>query len=180
MRRRIRAIESGNSERTALLAFTANTLREAADECYAAGMDDLLTKPIELKELKAKLELWLPLRGAPEDSGIQAGRAAADSGEALDTGLTGEFCVAHDADMTLLRDALREQRHDTVARAAHRIKGAALMYGDTSLAEAAAQLERIARAGGAWEVTESAARQVDEQTDRLFARAGWQSRRRSA
>ena len=55
-----------------------------------------------------------------------------------------------------------------------------LMYGDKPLAEAAAQLERIARAGGAWEVTESAARQVDEQTDRLFARAGWQGRRRSA
>ena len=32
-----------------LLAFTANTLREAADECHAAGMDDVLTKPIELE-----------------------------------------------------------------------------------------------------------------------------------
>jgi two-component system sensor histidine kinase EvgS len=178
--RRIRATEIGSSERTVLLAFTANTLREAADECYAAGMDDLLTKPIELKELKAKLELWLPLRAPSEDVEVRTARAADDSREAGDTSLTGEFCMAHDADMTLLRDALREHRHDTVARAAHRIKGAALMYGDTSLAEAAAQLERIARAGGAWEVTESAARQVDEQTARLFERAGWQGRRRSA
>jgi signal transduction histidine kinase/CheY-like chemotaxis protein/HPt (histidine-containing phosphotransfer) domain-containing protein len=178
--RRIRAAESGAGERTVLLAFTANTLREAADECQAAGMDDVLTKPIELKELKAKLEQWLPLRGAPVAGARSESGSADDSPASVETGLTGEFCMAHDEDMALLRDALRQRQHDTVARAAHRIKGAALMYGDGTLAEAAAQLERIARAGGAWEATASAARQVDEQTDRLFARAGWQSRRRSA
>lgn len=94
--------------------------------------------------------------------------------------LTGEFCLAHEADMGLLRTALRERQHDTVARAAHRIKGAALMYGDSSLADAAAELERAARAGGAWTVTETAARGVEEQTARLFTRAGWSGRRRAS
>jgi signal transduction histidine kinase/FixJ family two-component response regulator/HPt (histidine-containing phosphotransfer) domain-containing protein len=178
--RRIRTLENGGAERTVLLAFTANTLREAADECHAAGMDDVLTKPIELKELKAKLEHWLPFHAAPAAVETPAAPAAEDTRATGDTGFTGEFCMAHDADMEMLRDALREHRHDTVARAAHRIKGAALMYGDATLAESAAQLERIARAGAAWEVTESAARQVDVETDRLFARAGWQGRRRSA
>jgi hypothetical protein len=49
------------------------------------------------------------------------------------------------------------------------------MYGDGALAEAAAELERIA-AAGAWDATETAARRVDGETERLFARAGWRHR----
>jgi CheY-like chemotaxis protein/HPt (histidine-containing phosphotransfer) domain-containing protein len=186
--RRIRAIERGAGNRTVLIAFTANTLREAADECYAAGMDDLLTKPIELKELQAKLGEWLPAHEASArlplppfaDPARAVSSAEPEARDEPETSLTGEFCMAHDADMATLRGALRKGRHDAVARAAHRIKGAALMYGDATLAEAAAQLENIARAGGGWESTEAAARRVDEQTDRLFAHTGWPHRRRSA
>jgi signal transduction histidine kinase/DNA-binding NarL/FixJ family response regulator len=179
--RRIRGVEKDDRERTVLLAFTANTLREAADECHAAGMDDVLTKPIELKDLKEKLEHWLPLRALP--SGVQtlvAAQPGTDSRHAADTSLTGEFCLAHDEDMDVLRGALLERRHDAVARAAHRIKGAALMYGDNTLAEAAAELEQVARAGGTWEATETAARRVDVETQLLFARTGWLSQSRSA
>ncbi len=177
--RRIREAERAGGERAVVLAFTANTLREAADECHASGMDDVLTKPIELKDLKAKLEQWLPLRTLPLD----ASAAAADddgAGESTaDTSLTGEFCIAHDEDMGLLRDALRAQRPEGVARAAHRIKGAARMYGDGGLADAAAKLEEAARAG-AWQATEQAAQRVDGETERLFARTGWSTGRRRA
>jgi signal transduction histidine kinase/CheY-like chemotaxis protein/HPt (histidine-containing phosphotransfer) domain-containing protein len=170
--RRIRELEQHDGRRTALLAFTANTLREAADECHAAGMDDVLTKPIELAALRAKLDHWLPQATPAADSA----REASASSEHADTGLTGEFCFAHDEDMGLLRDALRERRPEAVARASHRIKGAARMYGDGALAEAAAELERIAGAGASWDVTETAARRVDGETERLFARAGWRHR----
>jgi signal transduction histidine kinase/CheY-like chemotaxis protein len=178
--RRIRETESSGGKRAVVLAFTANTLREAADECHAAGMDDVLTKPIELKDLKAKLEHWLPLR-----TSIEASVAEADHDDsavppyAADTSLTGEFCLAHEEDMGLLRDALREQRPDAVARAAHRIKGAARMYGEKALAEAAAKLEEAARAGG-WQAAETAARRIDGETERLFARTGWSTRSRRA
>jgi CheY-like chemotaxis protein/HPt (histidine-containing phosphotransfer) domain-containing protein len=171
--RRIREVEKGEA-RTVVLAFTANTLREAADECRAAGMDDVLTKPIELRELKAKLEHWLPLR---------TGAAAALDGEARlapDGSITGEFCLAHDEDMDLLRKAVRERRPDSVARAGHRIKGAARMYGDEALATAAAELERIARESESWDSIEAAARIVDRETQRLFRHAGWLSQSRSA
>ncbi len=176
--RRIREAERGGHERVVVLAFTANTLREAADECHAAGMDDVLTKPIELKDLKAKLEHWLPLRALPLDANaLEATDVGAASGPE-DASLTGEFCLAHDEDMGLLRDALREQRLDGVARAAPRIKGAARMYGDAALADAAAKLEEAARAG-AWPATETAARRVDGETQRLFSRTGWPARRRA-
>ena len=178
--RRIREVERDGGERTVVLAFTANTLREAADECHAAGMEDVLTKPIELKDLKAKLQQWLPLRMLPFDASAAEANDldSARPRPAADTSLTGEFCLTHDEDMALLRDALREQRPEAVARAAHRIKGAARMYGDDALADAAAKLEEAARAG-TWPATETAARLVDGETERLFARTGWQRSRRA-
>jgi signal transduction histidine kinase/DNA-binding NarL/FixJ family response regulator len=178
--RRIRENEGAGPERAVILAFTANTLREAADECHAAGMNDVLTKPIELKDLKAKLEHWAPLRTWPAPASAVAVLEAAPDRPAADTSLTGEFCLAHDEDMGLLRDALREQRPEAVARSAHRIKGAARMYGDGALADAAAKLEDAARGGDAWHAIETAARRVDGETERLFARKGWSRSSRSA
>ena len=174
--RRIRAVETNEPGRTVVLAFTANTLREAADECRAAGMNDVLTKPIELRELQAKLEQWLPLRVAEREAAPPTG---SESRLASDASITGEFCVAHDEDMAMLRGAVLARRRDAIARAAHRIKGAARMYGDEPLAAAAAELERLTRGDG-WDVTEAAARNVDRETQRLFARTGWSDKSRRA
>src|SRR6185436_5742424 len=95
--RRIRETEKGGGPRAVVVAFTANTLREAADECHAAGMNDVLTKPIELKDLKAKLEHWLPAVVGP---GVAASAPKPKRPvESSAISLTGEFCSAHDADM---------------------------------------------------------------------------------
>jgi signal transduction histidine kinase/DNA-binding response OmpR family regulator len=174
--RRIRMVEKDEARPTVVLAFTANTLREAADECHAAGMDDVLTKPIELRELKAKLEHWLPSQAG------QKARSLADAEARLapDSSITGEFCLAHDEDMEMLRKAVRDRRPDAVARAAHRIKGAARMYGDEPLAAAAAELERFARESESWAEIEGVARTVDRETQRLFSRTGWANQSRRA
>jgi CheY-like chemotaxis protein len=171
---RIRQFQQHDAARTVILAFTANTLSEAAAECLSVGMDDVLTKPIVLAELRAKLERWLPLRASPEHEDMSADNDATDG---LDGNIVGEFCAAHEEDLQLLQAALRERRYESVARAAHRIKGAARMFGDEPLAEAAADLEQLARASGGWEVTDSAARRVQFQTERLFARTGWRQKR---
>jgi len=49
----------GHSRRTVIVAMTANALQGDRDACFAAGMDDYLTKPVDLSNLKTVLETWL-------------------------------------------------------------------------------------------------------------------------
>jgi signal transduction histidine kinase/HPt (histidine-containing phosphotransfer) domain-containing protein/ActR/RegA family two-component response regulator len=56
----IRAAELGKP-RIPIIAFTANALKGEADRCRAIGMDDYLSKPVPLTELKAMLKKWQPV-----------------------------------------------------------------------------------------------------------------------
>lgn len=51
---------SATGRRLPIIALTANVLKGEADRCRAAGMDDYLTKPVQLTQLKDMLDTWLP------------------------------------------------------------------------------------------------------------------------
>ena len=57
--RQIRTLEKGTARSTPIIALTAGALSEEKERCYEAGMDDFLSKPIELKPLSEKLEAIL-------------------------------------------------------------------------------------------------------------------------
>jgi signal transduction histidine kinase/CheY-like chemotaxis protein len=54
--RRIRAM---NSHRMPIIAFTANVMPDDREKCLAAGMDDYISKPLQLDDLAATLNRWL-------------------------------------------------------------------------------------------------------------------------
>jgi PAS domain S-box-containing protein len=56
----IREAERTNGRRIVVVALTANVLEGDRQACMEAGMDDFLAKPLELSQLKAVLERWLP------------------------------------------------------------------------------------------------------------------------
>jgi CheY-like chemotaxis protein len=56
---RAREAESTAARRTPIIALTANARGEDYQRCIAVGMDDYLTKPLTLNDLRGALETWL-------------------------------------------------------------------------------------------------------------------------
>ena len=52
-------LEKEGSSNVPIMALSANVAEDAAKICYAAGMDDYLTKPIIIADLIRALEKWL-------------------------------------------------------------------------------------------------------------------------
>ena len=65
----IRALEKGmGREPVPIVALTANALKDEADRCQSVGMNDYLTKPAGVADVKAVLEKWLPAAEVEEET----------------------------------------------------------------------------------------------------------------
>jgi len=65
--RRIRKAEQGSDVHTRIIALTARAMAGDREQCLAAGMDDYLSKPFSIEDMKIVLDRWLP-----ETAGEQA------------------------------------------------------------------------------------------------------------
>jgi CheY-like chemotaxis protein len=68
--REIRALESGSGHRVPIVAVTAHVLDGDREQCFAAGMDDYLAKPISIEKLEEKLDRWLKPGKAQAVNGV--------------------------------------------------------------------------------------------------------------
>ncbi|GAB3757513.1 hypothetical protein GCM10028796_01770 [Ramlibacter monticola] len=165
--RSIRAHESSTGRRRVpIIACTANALPGESANCFAAGMDDFLVKPLELSALTEKLDRWLPI---PDAKGARAeARDAAPVEEAdspLDADLLAKNCgddpatVAEvlaafrrtcEEDSAALQQAVQVRDATAARQLAHRMGGASTVVGALAFAAACARIERTSRAGD-WE-----------------------------
>ena len=56
--RELRQLEPGD-QRVPIIALTANAMAEDRAKCLAAGMDDFLSKPVDIEELRKALQRWV-------------------------------------------------------------------------------------------------------------------------
>jgi signal transduction histidine kinase/ActR/RegA family two-component response regulator len=61
--RSIRELEGNTTnKRVPIIALTANAFPKDRDNCVAAGMDDVLSKPFDYEELAGMIKKWLPFQ----------------------------------------------------------------------------------------------------------------------
>jgi signal transduction histidine kinase/DNA-binding response OmpR family regulator len=183
--RRIRQLSTSELAAAAqprIIAMTANARREDCDICLAAGMDDYVSKPVQVEELVTALSKCRPRRRKaprkpPEAAPIETSMEV-ESPQVLDPGALERLRTTlgrqadqmlpglldgfhHDVNRLLseARQALEEGRADDLRRAAHTLKSTSATFGAMALSAIARELEYLARDG------------ILEGSDRQIARA---------
>ena len=151
-----------DGERRPVLALTANALKGEAERARDAGVDDYLTKPMQLAILREALAKWMPaeprrnLPGGDEGSragGITGGSALDDAAISRSLGtddgfrvrILGRFLESTPPVVRAMKVAGERGDHGEVAALSHRMKGTSRMVGALTLGEACEALERAAQ-----------------------------------
>ena len=179
----IRKLEAGMKTRLPIIACTANVSLGARQQCFSVGMDEVITKPVELATLKQLLDQRMPLAQVVKfdlptaplatDFGALEDLVMGDS--VLREELLEEFRRTNADDLKSAARAVDTVSIADLRRAAHRIKGAARTVGSARLADAAALLEQAAQAGD-WQRVADAWPPLREECERLDARIARQDR----
>ncbi|MBF0462539.1 MAG: PAS domain S-box protein [Magnetococcales bacterium] len=146
--------EEKEAQHIPIIALTANALRSEAAHCRAAQMDDYLSKPVQLADLKVMLEKWLPVvPSGPDLPDSPATRAMAGPVDVRlledlvgsDPAIVHEFLQdfrASAAKIAVRLQAACQTGEATVAGAeAHKLKSAARAVGALSLGALCAEME---------------------------------------
>ena len=159
----IRDRQKGTSERLPIVAITANALQGEADRCLAAGMDDYLSKPLQMDLLKTMLAKWMPAESSAITPVVEVDHAAeipTTSPQTDEAAQTNEPSVEEATlDLNALRDVfgdddetLKEILDDFVEPATNNVAEIQAAYDERSakgVQQAAHKLKSSSRAVGA-------------------------------
>jgi PAS domain S-box-containing protein len=171
--RQIRQLELSGNSRIPILALTASVLMHEQDQCFEAGMDAIVGKPINIDELLEQMELH-----TPEGVGLAASEikletksistplvdidfsplhTLADTAKGLSTWRDAhvyaqallDFANQHSQDAKKISDMLADENKplQMIERIAHALKGVAGNLALTDIAELTAGIDQQLKAG---------------------------------
>ncbi|MDR0853845.1 MAG: response regulator [Clostridiales Family XIII bacterium] len=150
-----------------IVLYTANVVMGKKDFWSEQGIDDFLSKPIDMKRLHDILKKWIPIekqkRGSqnfiventpPKSMGfmikgvnIPLGIEYVGGSITAYMGILADFCVDAREKMEKINQTRTDEDWEEYAIYVHAIKGAARNIGIEKIADTAAQLERAAKNG---------------------------------
>ena len=153
----IRTEEKG-FQRIPIVALTANAVKGEAEHCREVGMDEYLSKPAPLAELKATLEKWMPAAAdltappapqtaaaVPVDVGVLEKLVGNDP--AVIRGFLQDFRASAARIASELRAACAAGEAKAAGASAHKLKSSARAVGALALGELCAEMEQAGKAG---------------------------------
>lgn len=150
----VRAGEAGKRHMP-IIAFTAAALKGEIDRCLAVGMDDYMSKPVQLAKLEAMLKKWLPVSlestSVPQSSPVPVDvgvlKALVGDDEAMIRDFLRDFRATMAKTAVELRTACADGQAATMRALAHKLKSSARSVGALALGELCAEIEQSGRAG---------------------------------
>jgi len=159
----IRKSELATGRNIPIIAMTANAMQGDRETCLASGMDDYISKPIRLDELRRVIERWIKLEPAASTDDILAeetditetalDQATLENIRALQIEGEPDFLTElidiylTDSSELLEKVKLAIDKSDPVGlrRMAHTLKGSSLNLGAKRLANLCFELEQVAQ-----------------------------------
>jgi CheY-like chemotaxis protein/HPt (histidine-containing phosphotransfer) domain-containing protein len=152
----IRQEEVGQQQRIPILALTANALRGEASRALALGMNDYLTKPVQLQRLQAALTQWLPpqneatalhqTKATPVlDVTVLKNLVGDDPGTVLE--FLSEYLDSASGQRKELRAVIAANDVKRVDAIVHKLKSSSRSVGALALGDLCAEMESAGKAG---------------------------------
>ncbi len=180
--RMIRTLPNGRN--VPILAMTANAFEEDRNNCFEAGMNDFVTKPVDPDRLYQTLSRWIPsvatnLSGTSSPNKTEMMAVHAQTGALiLDVEgalknfagkmesykrMLGRFLELHTNDPTTIAEALANGRHEDARRIAHTLKGVSATLGIEQIREQASSIEQAIKDGSKLNVLQDAIDSLKQQ-----------------
>jgi two-component system sensor histidine kinase/response regulator len=157
-----------HGQRVHIIAMTANAMQGDRDKCLAAGMDDYVSKPVQIAELRAAFERWkqagisanTPTQSLPADEVAVSSASESWDGEPVDLDrlnevslddpeimqqLVGTYLTQADELNAALAQAIRDGLAERICYFAHKWGGASSSCGIIALVLPLQELEGMGR-----------------------------------